>query len=49
MLAGATVAGAVVWWSVAADALALREAGWAGLIGLAFPALMGFLVWRDRG
>lgn len=46
----ALVLALVVWLSVAADAAALwRGAGIYALVVLAFPAFIGFAVWRGWG
>lgn len=50
MVAGALLVGAVIWASVAADAHALWQgAGLWALVVLAFPAFMGFAVWKGWG
>lgn len=50
MVLGAALVGAAVWASVAADAGALwHGAGIWALTVLAFPAFIGFAVWKGWG
>lgn len=50
MLLGAVAVAAVVWLSVATDAMSLwHDAGWYALAVLAFPAFMVFAVRRGWG
>lgn len=50
MLGGALAFAALIWFSVVADAFTLwHGAGLYALVVLAFPAFMGFAVWRGWG